>query len=133
MRSRKLTDEEKAEVREELKGVNMEVDETLKEKKLSELDPSSISQFYKHFYEQGKMLVRARTKAIQEANNLTNQKNDLQNQVNDLNQQLTLADNAIGTLHQELNQRDGEINGLKRELEKVKTERDARPDITLAR
>ncbi|CFW92930.1 protein of unknown function [endosymbiont DhMRE of Dentiscutata heterogama] len=63
MKSRKLTDKEKAEIREELKGVNMKADEILKEQKLSELDPSTIPQFYKHFYEQGKMLVRARTKA----------------------------------------------------------------------
>ncbi|CAG8806014.1 19081_t:CDS:2, partial [Racocetra persica] len=63
MRSRKLTDKEKAEIREELKGVNMKADEILKEQKLSELDPSTIPQFYKHFYEQGKMLIRARTKA----------------------------------------------------------------------
>ncbi|CAG8804779.1 21053_t:CDS:2, partial [Racocetra persica] len=57
---------EKAEVRKELESVDMKMDEVLQGKNLSELaktSPTFISEFYQHFYEQGKALVRAKTKA----------------------------------------------------------------------
>ncbi|CAG8531075.1 7029_t:CDS:2 [Cetraspora pellucida] len=66
MKSKRLTEAEKAEVRKELEGVDMKMDEILQGQNLSELaktNPTFISEFYQHFYEQGKALVRAKTKA----------------------------------------------------------------------
>ncbi|KLL05341.1 MAG: hypothetical protein MRERV_2c088 [Mycoplasmataceae bacterium RV_VA103A] len=66
MRSKQLTEAEKAEVRKELESVDMKMDEVLQGQKLSELaktSPDFISKFYQLFYEQGKALVRAKTKA----------------------------------------------------------------------
>ncbi|CAG8833107.1 27245_t:CDS:1, partial [Racocetra persica] len=66
MKSKRLTEAEKTEVRKELESVDMSMDEVLQEQNLSELaktNPAFISEFYQLFYEQGKALVRAKTKA----------------------------------------------------------------------
>ncbi|CAG8447586.1 11318_t:CDS:2 [Racocetra fulgida] len=66
MKSKRLTEAEKAEVRKELESVDMKIDEVLQEQNLSELaktNPTFISKFYQLFYEQGKALVRAKAKA----------------------------------------------------------------------